>query len=685
MKSWSNGILSLGRLKMFGENMQLEKMDPLAAAVPSYASSSACGGPDQAPCKSQDLKTRTDEDTLTLTNAKVSPSDRGPQWINGFDLQRLPGVADLDHGSDVVQCEAAIGLKDALRPGDLIRLGIENVTVRYDVGKIGPENSDYARGLLMVKAIGSDAKTIRLESVYTGPTLRKQHIFKKLVSADEIIRRVRAAAALREKERLAALERKEAKENAKPKPKKPKPSKPPAPPKHNCSGPLLPGFFDALERSVLVRTTEDVTADIADGERIQFDGYEEIYVVTQPRDNRTITLGTPYEKEDHQHLRACKYVDDSGDSCIPLSGCFDVIYNSHVLRSSEDVTEEIEPGEIIRVHAKTGDVEATVTSPRDERTLTISGPYPAESANCVKACKLMNTWNGGRIPLCGTVSVRQDNVTVETTCDLRDSLNLGDLVKIGTHVSGIVSPFTDSILTLAKAYPEADASGLKATKQVREIPLDGTISVVKGSDVITTTADLRSQVRPSDMIKIYQRPNDPDIFALISPIDRYTLTIPTAHPGPSAAGLKAYKIAGTMNPLLGTCRVVHGSARVTTTSDLTGALIPGDTVQIKEFDGVVVKVDPTGFDFDAAYTGVTSDNANAFKKGKSAEQSTLEQLAMQKLACTSVYCTMKIEEAERALTFSFPRALRAGLNESTGGASLANGASGAGALDGAEQ
>lgn len=565
--------------------------------------------------------------------------------------------------------------------GDLIRLEVENVTVRYDVGEAGLNNlEDPYKGLLRVKSVGS--KAIQIVQTYKGPSLRRRHVFKRDVSADEIIRRVRDAAALRDRERLAALERKEAEAKRLEDAKKNledelvKEMEEPPKPKHNCSGPVLPGTFDALKNSEIVRTSTDVRGEISDGERIQFDGFDEVYVVNQPRDNRTLTLSVSFAHADHANLTACKYIDEGSDGCTPLSGCFHVVNRSHVIQSSVDVTDEIEPGEIIRVHADSGDVEATVTMPRDSRTLTISGPYPARSQHCVKACKVRNTFDGGRVPLCGTVSVTKDSKTVKTTCDLRDTLNLGDLVKIGRHVSPITSPFTDSVLTLVDAYPGNDAVRLKATKQVREIPLDGTISVVQGSKTITTTTDLRTKIRPGDMIKIYQRPNDPDIFDLVAPMDAVSLTIPVPHPGPSAFGLKAYKIAGTLNPLGGTVKVVKGSNRVESSNDLTGGLIVGDQVQIKGHDNVVVGVDAAGFDLDAPFEGESDEKATAFKKGKSAEQSTLEQLAMQKLSCTTIYCLTKIEEAERALTFSFPRALRAGLD----GAGGNQGMDGAGAL-----
>lgn len=633
-----------------------------------------CGPDGSIDCRPEVLNRREGSGgALTLGDANVRWRTPRELWSSGFNHEMLSGLATLKRDTSVVTTTADLSGK--LVNGDLIRIGNENDTVKFEVGDLGPD--DPNAGLLLVK----DADTpfmIRLAYVYRGPSLIRRQIYKRQVSADEIIRRVRESAALRNEERLKALEKKERadKRRAIERKKLEEAEKrlqdaiveemKSNPPRLNCTGPVLSGVFDALKGSKVVRTSEDVREEIKDGERIQFNGYDAMYVVSQPRDVRTVTLSVPYVDEDHSSLKACKVVDQGGGTCTPLSGCFDVIMGSHVVRTSKDIRMEIEPGEIIRLMPPEGRVEASVTDPRDGRTLSLSGEYPSKSADCIEACKVRNTWDGGTIPLCGNVSVTKGSSVVTTSCDLRDSLSLGDLIKIGRHVSSLTSPFDDIKLTLEKPYPDADASGLKAYKQVREVPLSGTVSVVKGSKIVTTTSDLREEIRPGDMIKIYQRPNHPDVFTLIAPTDSTMLSIAIDHPGPSGSGYKAYKIAGTMNPLSGTVSVTKGSADVVSTMDLRGELIPGDTVQIENFDGVVEDVKEASFTLDAPYDDETMSGVPAFKKGKSAELSTLQQLNAQKMACTTIYCIQKIEEQERALTFGYSRQLRAGFETTAG-------------------
>jgi len=623
-----------------------------------------------------------EEGSLKIPVRNVIPEE----WASRFGLSLLPGLASINNQSSIVT--TSVDLRQFLHLGDLFRLGT-NVTVRYPVGKEQP-TIPADRGLFEVA--GVEQSYIKLVSIYSGPAYILKQVFKKAPSATDFITRIHAEAEARQQARLQALEKKESdfeseeaekaaeKEKLKAAEKRlqvaiademqtPKADETPAVPEAKLDascpgGAVLPGTFDALHGSAVIRTSVDVRAEISEGEHIQFDGYPTRYAITQPRDNRTITLSSRYVDEDHPALTACKIPEADGVGCIPLSGCFDVIQNSHVVRTSVDIIDEIVPGEIIRLKAAEGPVEASVTNPRDGRTLTLSGAYPSVSANCIPACKVRNTWDGGLIGLCGNVSVTHGSPTVYTSCDLRDSLSLGDLVRIGAHTSPITSPFTDAILTLVTRYPDATASGLKASKQIREVPLSGTVSVVVGSVTVTTTSDLRDEIRPGDMLKIYQKPNHPDVFAVVAPMDAMTLTLARAHPGPSAFGLKAYKVAGTLNPLSGTCSVVKSSATVYTTMDLRGELLAGDTVQIDQFEGVVDTVESDHFVVDEQYNEETASELIAYKKGKSAEQSTLEQLAIQKLSCTSIYCLTKIEEAERALTFSYPRTLQGGLEMS---------------------
>merc|ERR1740130_1782451 len=155
---------------------------------------------------------------------------------------------------------------------------------------------------------------------------------------------------------------------------------PEAEPDNSCpGGALLSGTFDALHGSPVVQTSVDIRAEISEGEHIQFHGYATRYAITLPRDERTITLSTKFIEDSNSTLVACKVPEADGANCIPISGCFDVIQNSHVVRTTVDVMDEIAPGEIIRLLASEGPVEVSVTNPRDARTMSLSGPYPSVS------------------------------------------------------------------------------------------------------------------------------------------------------------------------------------------------------------------------------------------------------------------------------------------------------------------
>ena len=108
------------------------------------------------------------------------------------------------------------------------------------------------------------------------------------------------------------------------------------------------------------------------------------------------------------------------------------------------------------------------------------------------------------IPLCGTVSVEYGSRVVRTTCDLRNVLNGGDWLHIGAQTAVVTSPFTADRLTLMTQFSGPSATGLKAFKQSRDVPLSGTISVTEGSTTLTTSSDLRAEIAPGDLIRIFQ-------------------------------------------------------------------------------------------------------------------------------------------------------------------------------------
>eukprot|EP00941_MAST-03F_sp_MAST-3F-sp1_P000201 g201.t1 len=449
----------------------------------------------------------------------------------------------------------------------------------------------------------------------------------------------------------------------------------------NCTGTPYPGTVSVVKDSSLVTTSLDLRTSLPDETRV--DIVDQSFVVTQPRDEMTLTLSQPWKGKSMSGLKICKS-EEAADllDCTPLSGCVAVIKDSRVVRTTHDLRDEIDTGEVIVIGEREGvgnknRVEATVTNPRDHRTLTLSGPYTGATNTCVPACRRSVTWDGGLIPLCGTVTVKHGSPEVLTTCDVRDELSTGDLVRIGKETGVMTTPFTESMFTLAQNYSGMDRSGIKAYKQVREVALSGTLSVVAGSPTITTASDLRGEIAPGDMIKIYQRPGDPDLFAVVAPQNSFTLTIARNHPGPTASGLKGYKSFGTLNPLSGFVSVTKGSTFVATTMDLSGEIVVGDHLRIDDTTVVVAVVNPPnpnapkkqtekgpvapqGFNMEVVWPERTADNLRVYRVGKSANQLTLEELAREKLKCTSIYCLAKIEQLERGLPFAYPRILKAG-------------------------
>lgn len=221
--------------------------------------------------------------SITFNNAKLSPGPLKKYWASGFNNRLLPGVATLRTNTSVVKTTEDLSAQ--LQNGDLIRIGDNNDTIRYEIGKNG--NDDRDRGLFLI-ANADSPHAIQLAYVYQGPSLHNRQIWKQDVSADEIIRRIREQSALRNKARLNELENREKEDEARKEEERKlkeaekklqdalvedmKTQRP------NCSGPVLSGTFDALKGSKVVRTSEDVRAEVSDGERIQFDGYDMVYV-----------------------------------------------------------------------------------------------------------------------------------------------------------------------------------------------------------------------------------------------------------------------------------------------------------------------------------------------------------------------------------------------------------------------
>ncbi len=111
-----------------------------------------------------------------------------------------------------------------------------------------------------------------------------------------------------------------------------------------------------------------------------------------------------------------------------LSGCVDVLHDSPVVRTSEDLRSQIMNGETMHIRY----FESTVTDPRDGIALTLSANYTGPSELCVPAFVRRGTWDDGLIPLSGTVSVENNEFVAFTTSDLRSEIDEDDIVKVRT-------------------------------------------------------------------------------------------------------------------------------------------------------------------------------------------------------------------------------------------------------------
>ena len=128
--------------------------------------------------------------SITLNSAKLSPGPLKKYWASGFNNRLLPGAATLRKNTSVVKTTEDLSAE--LQNGDLIRIGDNNDTIRYEIGKNGNDERD--RGLFLV-ANADTPHAIQLAYVYMGPSLYNRQIWKQDVSADEIIRRIREQSA----------------------------------------------------------------------------------------------------------------------------------------------------------------------------------------------------------------------------------------------------------------------------------------------------------------------------------------------------------------------------------------------------------------------------------------------------------------------------------------------------------
>lgn len=416
-------------------------------------------------------------------------------------------------------------------------------------------------------------------------------------------------------------------------------------------GEQLPGTVDVLSSSPIVYTSDNLMGEVNVGETVMISGQR--FTVSEPRDSRTLTLSSRYVGKSQTKLPICKMPDPSHDiGVVPLPGCVSVLHGSAIVRTSQDLSDAILNGETMRVLNRLD----TVMSPRDERTVTLAHPWKGETKVCVKAYKVSPTWAAGQVPFPCHISVRRDDDVVDTACDLRDFLNVDDIVKIGTRTYAIRGPFTAKNFRIMSPYKGASASGLQAYKQARRVRLSGFLTVTRDQPVVTSTVDLRSELSPGDSVEIARQQ-----YRVVAPVDATEFTLAEPYKERSAAHLVGYRIAGTDDLVSGCLDVTKDSTKAMTTADIRSEVSPGDKLRLNGREYTLTE--PMGGEFvtlDTPYLGESQLCVNGYKVGKSAQQLTLEALAREKLKCTSILCLAKIEQQERGLPFQTPRTLAGG-------------------------
>ena len=273
---------------------------------------------------------------------------------------------------------------------------------------------------------------------------------------------------------------------------------------------------------------------------------------------------------------------------VPLCGCVDVIKDSLLVRTKCDMRTEIADGETISITcgAKGTPFVSSVTSPRDSETLTITVPFPSDSADCCQAKKVAaQTDPSTCAPLPGTASLLRGSPIMRTTVDFRSELNDGDSIRVEGEEFIVGNPWDMTMLTLSRAWPLPSAPSARPCK-VLQTSSRGKVSccltTVEGSDRVFTACDLRPELKTGASVKVRT-----ETFTVKEPRDGtfFTIDAPSALPSVSCiSGKKQAKCA----PLPGTFGTERGSARVTSSQDIRAALVIGDTIELGEVQFDVV-------------------------------------------------------------------------------------------------
>ena len=460
----------------------------------------------------------------------------------------------------------------------------------------------------------------------------------------------------------------------------------------------LPGTGKVIDGSALVRTSVDLRGTIVPGDGVRLGGRD--FLVREPQDAVTFTIDRPwsggntstastrYSKQESKTqnktvttttittvrtdaaiitsevLPMCKIMPKNRiDGCKRLSCTGAVLQGSMTIRTSCDLRAEVRPGETIFVNSEVSCVVA-MDGVYSNEVLTCEKAWALATANAVTLCKRRDGFTGfgntpGLFKLSGGVATTKHSQLVMTTDDLRFEISPGDSVRIRTEQFIVRPPVLARSFAVdhPSALPSED--GLTAYKISPCFTLPGTVAATKGSRTLTTSDDMRSEVTVGDIVEI-----DGSQFEAVDVPDAFTIMISRAWAVGSRDGMVVMKCpvaAQSGTQLSGTCKATKGSAVVFTSEDLTSEISASDLITIGAGSRTYVLVEPMSagsLTLESPFEGESLE-ARCWREPESERDRTLEQLALKKLQCQTIYCLAKIEEQERSLSFGIPRSLSA--------------------------
>jgi hypothetical protein len=261
-----------------------------------------------------------------------------------------------------------------------------------------------------------------------------------------------------------------------------------------------------------------------------------------------------------------------------LCGTVKVIPGSTLVTTSCDLRNDIMNGDGIRI----GTFESTVTTPRDQRTLTLNDPFQGIGGSHLKPYKidLVAQYLEGFTPLPGCFSMLKNSNVVSTSMDVRRFIGVGEVIRLRNQDFTLIAPRTESTIIVSKPFQlRSSGSGCeRGYKRIRPwdgglTPLTCCVSTYENSNIIQTDHDLTNEIKTGDTIRIRT-----ETF-IISSIASSQFQVNPVSRLSSSHGLRAF-LQLNCTRLPGTVGVTKGDSLVTTTNDLRSLLNTGDTVEM---------------------------------------------------------------------------------------------------------